>query len=191
MRNSLSKGLRLSWVPALLLAFGLIPANAFADLLPGDPVGGTCGKPTATTGFTVTVDVFENSTPQAMPIGHCVDLGTLALLENASGNVNDPSTWSDLAVFAFDGTNYTVTLLAPGQFGSITSADLGILEDRSGVTSYTVGCVASFICAATTEITYNFNSPEEVPEPATLSLACLGLAVALYYGLKRVALLRS
>ncbi len=193
MRN-FGRGLRLSWLPALLLAFGLIPANASADALPGDPVGLNCGSPT--TGFTLSLNVSENSTPQAMPIGVCVIPGTVALLENASApefspNVNDPSQWSDLAVFAFDGTNYTVTLLAPGQFGSFTSADLGIPESSTGVTSYTVGCVTSFICAATTEITYNFNSPEEVPEPATWSLACLGLAVALCYGLKRVPLLGS
>jgi hypothetical protein len=128
-----------------------------------------------------------------MPIGVCVIPGTVALLENASApefspNVNDPSQWSDLAVFGFVGTTYTVTLLAPGQFGSITSADVGIPENSAGVTSYTVGCVTSFICSATTEITYNFHSPEEVPEPTTLSLAGLGLAVALCYRLKRVAL---
>jgi hypothetical protein len=177
MRN-LSNGLRLSWLPALLLAFGLIPANAFADLFPGDPAGGSCGL----SGINISLDVFENSTSQPTNIGNCVQPGTVALLEDGAG-ANVPSNWSDLAVFAFDGTNYTVTLLAPSQFGSFTSADLAIPENSAGVTIFNAGCITTF-CVPPTSIEYLFHSPEEVPEPPTLSLVGLGLAVAFCYGLK-------
>jgi hypothetical protein len=167
--------LHLIWFSAFLLLFGLAPTNARADLVPGDPVGGTCGFPAV--GFTLSLDIFENSAPQPTIIGQCVHTGTLALLENSTSSLSNPGTWSDVAVFAFDGSNYTVTLLTPSQFGSITSADLGIPESASGLTSFVAGCVSAggAICPATTEITYNFHSPEEAPEPSSLLLLGAGL----------------